>query len=476
MSGLRRQRRTFRERLWTFTGEEPLAELLERPGPPESSEVVYRVGPGYGVTELRRRAAEEPPPGWRAEGHYLSLPFPVFRYVHLETGRALEIHRAAAYFGEGDYSRELASAAFRLLGSLIRGSWNEGRILTTPATTGRYLIARSISGDREWPTLELETQELLRATSGQGRIEIFERGDRVGPLVEYDGRLAYGAHCRELPAGEPVRDQERDYAGPWAPGRYLVRFRVPKEWDHVGILPVRDDDRWRWPSAPGESGGPTWVDARELAIALRHGWRIEILERLLFPSPPYRPVRRHNGQLSKAGPLDRWAAKLCALRTEGNGAAGPLVSTAIRAILLFGIGALHGAPRRITHTIPRARAEEIPAHARDVRQLGDVMAWTELEPSRWPEMNHPEWTTAIWARARAALLDCSLPGGRRGGLLHVPARTAVAALTDAIYLTADPEWPDDGKVGRFRRVWSDQRVAPIPTSAADLRRRKAEVA
>lgn len=449
--------------------------------------MLYTIGPAPGVADLRAIVGSDPGPGWAAGSHYLTLPAPVLRFRR-DSGATLEVHRAASYFGEGDYTPTQAAEARNLLRALVRGAFNEGEVLTTPASTGRYLLARSISGDREWPVLSEETQDYIRAPRGQGRVEMLGRTGE-GPLVQYDARLAYGALCGSLPCGEPRRDTVDLFGGWRAAGRYRVRFGVPRRWERececgapghagIGILPVRDDDRWTWPSAPGATG-VAWCDAREVAIALAHGWRVQILERLLYPMPPYPPATRANGQATKRGPLDAWATKLAGLRRidarRDLGVPGELVNQALRSILLFGIGALNGTPRRITHSVSReeATAGAIPATATDVLPLGDRFVWTEREPAAWPEMSHPEWTSTIWGRARAALLDCATPGGGRAGMLSVPAETVVGCFTDALYMSADPGWADDGRVGRFRRVWADPANLPLPVTALELRRRKA---
>lgn len=487
MSTLRRQRRHYKPRKVRFVrwdGTDLASLLAGSPG----VEVIYTISPTPGVEALRNLAAADPGPEWVADPHYLTLPTPVLRFKHRGDGRRVEVHRAASYFGEGDLDPRAAHDAWNYLGSLIRGAFDEGAVLTTPASTGRYLLARCISGDREWPVLEPDTQDFIRETTGQGRVQMFGRESR-GPLCQYDARLAYGALCAQLPAGEPVRDTVNIYAGWRTPARYLVRFAVPRYWDRgacacgaighagIGLLPVRDADRWTWPAAPGTDHGPTWVDGREVGIALAHGWRVEIIERMMFPFPPYNAARRVNGQITRNGPLDQWAQKLCRLRYQvpNEHESRALVRTAIRAILLFGIGALHGTPRRRTHTVSAAEASAgaIPSTARDVLPLGDRFVWTSTEPAAWPEMSHPEWTSAIWARARVALLDCAAPHGHRVGMLHVPAATVVGCFTDSLYLTADPGWADDGRVGRFRRTWQTDTIDRTPTSPTELRRRKA---
>lgn len=483
---LRRQRRRYRDREVLFVpwrDGSPVYAVIEWAARARA-DVVYLCGPSFGVEMLRGMVASDPPAGWSAESHYLSLPNPVLRYAHLD-GRRVEIHRAASFFGEGDYAPELAAASWKTLAALVRGNFDEGRVLTTPASTGRYLLTRSISGDREWPVLDTATQDFIRATSGQGRVEMFGREGR-GALFQYDGRLAYAALCSQLPAGEPTFDTIRNYAGWHVPGRYKVSWRVPHDWEErcecgapghrgIGLLPFHDGDQWRWPSEPDDVFGPSWVDGREVGIALTHGWAVQIHERLMFPTPPYPAAMRRNKQPTRRGPLDAWSEKLSRLRYQTR---DPLVHVALRSIILFGIGALHGAPRKITHTVSRADAlaGKIPDHAANVMPLGDGFVWTETEAARWPEMSHPEWSTAIWARARVALLDCAQANTKeRAGMLHVPADDVVACFTDSLYLTHDPRWTDDGRVGRLRRVWADEATRPLPTTATALRRRKAEL-
>lgn len=172
MDVLRRQRRNYRDRPTVFVEleREPgsLRRLLETF---RANEVIYLTGDPFSTLELEEWLQEPLPPGWRHGAHYLQLPHPVLRFEE-PTDHGLwrvEIHRAAAYFGEGDYSPSDAMIAWHRLGALLAGSFDEGRLLATPATTGRYLIGRSIPFAREWPLLEVETQELLRSTSGQDR-------------------------------------------------------------------------------------------------------------------------------------------------------------------------------------------------------------------------------------------------------------------------------------------------------------------
>jgi hypothetical protein len=44
----------------------------------------------------------------------------------------------------------------------------------------------------------------------------------------------------------------------------------------------------------------------------------------------------------------------------------------------------------------------------------------------------------------------------------------VAFRTDALYLTTDPGWADDGKPGRYRLKGSIERPIPAPASMGEL--------
>lgn len=491
---LRRERRSFAERevswLDAHAGERAwhLLRYVDEVSAGDGREhVVALVGDELRTLDSCRRwlgtkagDAGELPEGWRGDGHYLRPPAPIFRFRH-DDGRRLTVLRAAAWWGEGDYTADDAALAWGRLSELVAGNFDEGRVLLTPATTGRYLLLRSITFGRSWPTLDDELQELIRSTSGQGRIQHFDHGagDELVDLVAYDARLAYAACATELGAGAPVRDRVDDYAGQQR-GRYLVDVTVPRDWSRacscgapghpgIGLLPnASNTGAWEYPANPGATFA-TWCDGAELRVALDHGWRVTIRERLLFPWPPYPALTRRSGQPTKRGPLDVWAPRLAALRAAAA-AGDPMVASALRAIVLTGIGAMHGRGHRTTHVVGIDDAGELPADVDDVERVDDWLVYTEGErdAAKWAAMSHPEWSAAIWGRARARLLDA--PGAERvrTGALHVPASTVLAFRTDAIWLVGhDPEWRDDGRVGRYRRAAVLPRVE-LPRSARQL--------
>src|SRR5260221_684717 len=101
---------------------------------------------------------------------------------------------------------------------------------------------------------------------------------------------------------------------------------------------------------------------------------------------------------------------------------------------------------------------------RALRVDGDRLVWVEQAPNATPDLAHPEWSSTIWARARARLL--SAPSST--GALSLDSSQVVAFSTDAIYATCDPHWPDDGTVGRWR-LKETRHAAAWPTRWTDLR-------
>ena len=477
---LRRYKRAYKRRRVLFTDRAGSAGAALEAAAEGRYEAVYLVGDDLRTVEpIRRFRRGGLPAGWRPapRGHFEKAPAPAYHFEG-PGGRRVAIFRAAAYFGEGSYSAEEAAAAWARLERLLAVAFDDGRLLATPSTTGRYLLARSIAYGREWPTLSAGAQELIRSTSGQGRIEFLGSELVRGDLFELDARLAYAACARELGAGEPVHDAIGEYAGQRR-GRYRVEATVPSDWRErcacgapghagIGVLPFAESSgAWSYPSEPGRRF-VTWVDGAELHVAIRHGWPVRVLERLLFPWPPYPDaVNPYNNRRNLRGPLDAWAAKLAELRgDEGQ----PLERHALRMILLTAIGALQGRGFRTTHEVTAfdAAAELAELEPVNVEPAGDVLVYELEGAAAMPNMAHPEWSAAIWARQRARLLD----GPGPSGALRVPAETVLALRTDALYLTRDPRWPDDGAAGRFRVV--DQwRNVELPRNTRELLEMKA---
>lgn len=421
---------------------------------------VYLVGrrPGGSVERFLDWATA--PDGWTAAGHWLGAPSrPVLRYSNDLTGQTVEVHRAASWFGEGDYSTVNVAHAFGLLERVARQQLDDGAaVLATPATTGRDWIARML------PTAGVEVlpedvQHVIRSTSGQGRWQLFtadDERDTLPGLYGYDMRFGYAALCSGLPVA--FLGDGPSVFEPYARARWRVRVRITRGWDRLGLLGVYDNstDAWRWPDTPGEEF-ETWCDGAELRIVQQQGWHFTVLDSLRF---------------REGKPLNRWAAAVRAMRDDlaalhGHPDYDPadvaLAAGAARMVLVAAIGALHAKGTDTTETLPVALADRVPAHATDVRLDGDTVTYRLPAPPSWRQMAHPEWSAAIWARCRARLLD-----HRGTGALHVAPSELVALRQDAIYMTSDPGWPDDGSVGAMRRTLAKRGPVPTPRTTTEL--------
>lgn len=482
-SETRRLRRHLNARPTLFTDVPETAgallELIDEAAGPGTL-TVYLVGPSPG--SWLTWALADLPAGCEPGGHYLDATAPVLRYS-LPGGRRCEIHRAAQWFGVGPYTIAEAGAAWGMLGAAVARIWPGGILLATPATTGRELFRRDIPEHRSFEVLDADTQDLIRATDGQGRIETLPppsfKVDGIDnyladlpALFEYDATFAYAALCWGLPQGRPTLDRGDDYLGHQA-ARYLIRGRVPRDWhERFGLFGVQRDDGsqlWAYPATPGEEF-ETWVDGAELHVAHQHAptWadEIRIVERLVWPP--------HEGK--GKGPLDTWADKIKRCRADLQRAAehhpriASLAANGARALLLHGVGSFHGRPRALTHFAPvDDKVTRVPPNAKNVRLEGDWLIWqtdaAPPEPGSWRwQLSHPEWAAKIWARCRARLLAAPLATGA----LYRTAGEVVAFRTDAVYMTARQEWPDDQRVGHFRLKRAVDGPLPWPMNAREL--------
>ena len=442
--------------MWARAADDLAAQLAA--GVPDEVERLYLVGApgGTGHDAAVAYAMCELPAGYAHGAHVIDQRAPVYR-VERQGRRPLWIMSADAWGTVPGATPELHAAAHAEVARIVRATFDQGaQVLATPAATGRELILRTLPAGREWPVLPMEVQDLIRSTSGQGRSEGWWNRD-AGPvppaqldqLVELDQRLSYVALCRELPAGDPVRGVPRDL-DLYARARYLVRFRVPPAWCHLGLLPVlRTDEHgrgsWSWPNEPGATG-EGWCDGAELLIAHRQGWTFDVLDALVWP------------RYTHTGPLDRWATLvgravgLAAERADSGRTPARVAQLAgryLRSIALHAIGTLHGRPRVETHVVPLDRADDVPDRVEFTRvERGQVIYGVRGRQSA-PEVAHPEWSAAVWARARSRLLVN--PAG--GGALTLTPDQVVALRTDAIWSTTVPAWASQGgevKPGAYR--------------------------
>lgn len=433
---------------------------------PEAPARVYLTGPTpfapqMGATRaegVRAWALSEPAPGWvpSKRGHYMADPTkPVLRFVHEDTGHAVTVMRAAAWWGETPAAVETCAAAWRGLVRQLDAvpAFRGAGLADTPATTGRALWARTIPESGGFDVQPAEVRELIHATAGQGRIELLAPArPEVDRFTYLDGRLMYAALTWGMPVGLPELHRGGNSPLQLAHrGRWRATVTVPDNWRHVGLIMAALDgpDRgaWGWPATPGHRF-TTWADAAELHMAMRHGWGVEL----------------HEGITWREGkPLNSWRDGLLRVwqaAQDSGSEAGALAARAVRSVILYALGAFAAREHPLTGTCPADQPELVAEDATpgSVRRVGDFLVWETPAPANaWSAAKaHPEWAALVWARARVRVTEAALT---------VPADRVIGFATDALYLDGDPGWADDGKPGSFRvkgrcdtpRVWPANR-------------------
>lgn len=426
----------------------------------------------------------EPTPEWtpHERGHYFDADRPVGRFTHDTTGERCQVRRAAEWFGDGDYTPSDAREAWTVLRAMLAHAWRRPvELMDSPSATGQNLWAATLPRDVELPTLDDDVAALVRSTSPQHRVELVDHGDTELPgFVYLDGRLMYAALTRELgsaPVVEIFGPGAETYAAehPHARARYEVSWRaadVPDDWQHVGLLMCKDDDgvHWRAPRA-----GKTWCDAAELHTAWRAGWAVTVHRALVFTHYGARACNCPAcvSTATQLRPLDVFTERLVKARERGaqldaGDAVRGLVEDALRAILLYTIGAFHSVGRNVTRITdapmrdrhPDERIEELPNGLYKLTRRVALGGRAAL-------FRHPEWSSQVWGRAHARILTGPGPGCHTGAL-HVPADALIGIRGDALYLTAHPGWPDDGRVGRLRVKGTIDHPVPAPRTLAQL--------
>lgn len=413
----------------------------------------------------------EPAGRWavRERGHYLrDLLAPVLRYEQADRG-PVDVRAGGEWFGDHTaVSAREAYDAMAVVREVLAPRFYGARVWASPQATGTDLLLRALPEGREWVPVPDDVARHIQSVSTQGRVETFDRGPGPIPqLVEYDGRFFYAALCAELPEGEPMTGPgwpdpaALGYLYGTAPemvrGWFDIEFRAPGGWGRAGMVPWLGERGWTWPADRRWRRG--WVAGPEVERAMRWKWEVRCRRHLAWPRGRDR------------GPLGEWADLLVGAReqaellTRGT-TARTAAAAALRSILLTTVGVLHGRGHPVTRTAPYANGSP-PAGVR-WQVEGDRYVWQETAPPARPEFAHPEWSASIWSKCRARMLDGPAVRGVRTGALHVDPVTLLAFSVDALYLSADPAWPDDGRVGRLRRKALHQGPLPAPADRAEL--------
>lgn len=443
---------------------------------------------GYGANRIMLTGKRpEPAPGirhwlyvqtprWKPGSHWINNGPPTGRFEHETTGFKIEVRTAEEWFGDTSLTPSQARQAWDATAAILRAADERARLFNSPAATGANLWALSLPRNVNPVPVDPDIADEIHATSGQHHYDHLVAGadfteyEDCVPLIDasetkkitefsyVDGRFMYAGVGRELGIG-PARRLNRGAAyelleqNKYARARLHVRFTVPKDWNHVGLLGVKHPDLdkgWVYPNRPGATAD-TWADASEIHLAQSQGWQIIPHEAVLF---------------TKARPLDTFTERMTRARKrvqehpDLHPALRKAIMSALRAIVLHSIGAFASGGRDETRVA--TNAFDVPAeYQRGMIRQGKLFVYRvpSSRNSRTESFYHPELAAQVWGRARARVLyGPSALGNGTSGALNVPPSTLIGIQGDALFTTSLPSWSlpvangggDDGKTGRLR--------------------------
>lgn len=498
---------------YTGTGERVKPKVGERRQKPNLGDLLDTAA-SYGAERImltgKVPAAEMGPdrrhwllvktPGWRANGHWFQAPA-TGRFVRESTDQKVEVRTAAEWFGDIDLTPAQAREAWDATAAMVSSVVPGATLFLSPAATGTNLWALSLPKDLDPEFVTEDIGEEIHRTSGQHHLEHnvlgpnFSTHEDCVPMINpeeqkfitqfasIDGRFMYAALCRELGVGPGRRLNRADTMelmrqDPYLRARIYVKFRVPENWNHVGLLGVRHrnvSDGWYYPNRPGVIG-ETWADASEVFMAQRAGWMVDPVESVAF---------------MKARPLDTFAQRMVRARERTMAVENvdydvrAAVAAALRSIVIQSIGAFASRGRSRTEVV--WSAAEVPTQYMDsVQRRGEAFIYKIPQPlsTRNRPFYRPELAAQVWGRGRARVLDGPGAGGAKTGVLTLPGNSIIGINGDAVYTTHVPQWAlpddlggaDDGKVGRLRLQGyaSGKFQTPATLEARDLLKKRAD--
>lgn len=473
---------------------------------PENCQRVYFVGPRpweTWATATKKGDAMEwfaaTPEGWKIDGrgHYTERPeTPTGRWRQEGTGRRIEFKHMREWTGS-DVDVE-PSVVWKALVQYVQGITRNFNprgtemlaLMGSPSQMGADLWRRSIPNNAEYPVMSDELRELIRATSGQGRNELFTPPvvpAKLPALYHYDATFAYSSLVWGLPVGAPTRitaqawermdavTQDRTVKGR---GWWDVTVTVPHDWDHVGILglphswtPGDTERQWEYPSQPGRTFR-TWCSGDELVIARRMGWHITVNDGVTWAEG--KPLTKWRDAL-----IELWGQYGAMAQTtpqEDYRQAAELTRKMLRQTVLNTIGTFHGGGPKRSGIVDADSATSLPASARvQPTEDGTGLAWSSgAVAGAASDTSHPEWSALIYGRMRARLLLFPKAGtgvltGYAEGRPLVRRDEVVSFRTDAVYVTRDLGWTNPhGEPGLFRLKGAHPTPVAAPLNLGDL--------
>lgn len=313
-------------------------------------------------------------------------------------------------------------------------------LLSTPARTGMDLLRRKLPYGVKYADLPDEVERIVMTQFGQARTELFDHGrELVENLHNYDGFWFYAACCRHMPVGKIIHDQKDGYL-PYITGLYRVTAIVPDDWNHIGLLPVRQGDKTVYPNDPNGCFS-SWCSHRDVALAREYGWDIQIQERILWPETQARGLKI--GQ----DPLRHWMETLVLLREtislQYEEPIRGMLRDAFRSLLNMTIGRLHMAGRTVD--VYTADFSEDPGEG---THLAEEYADGSFRYEKNQDLNayqkegfKPHWALECWSQAKWKVTKAAL---------EVPFDQLVSIRTDGLWTTCKADFVDTGKPGCFR--------------------------
>lgn len=341
-------------------------------------------------------------------------------------------------------------------------------LLKTPRETGLALIERSLPRDRqnqpyEYPPLAPDLAKIIHDHSTQHRMEAYHpAGTLAEQVLLYDARVAHAKFLRDLPVAWDVwHDNEPIYLRKgeisFRRGFYKVDFSIPRDWAHLGLVPVPGEG---YPRKPGASY-VAWLNWREVALLKEQNWPYEVQERILFAL---------DGEAG-ADPLrhfsDRMRESLEALDKLQQTAAVKAVRAGLRAVVLHAIGSFNRQGKENPQTFERLAdvPEDAPEieRAPDGRYLAKFPSGLSKYEARW---YRPEWAADIWAGTRSHTTRKAL---------SIPFRDLYVIDGDGLYIGCDPtiysdQWADDGHIGthRLQQTWKPDKPYKLPVTGVQV--------